>query len=110
MREFLIQRMLAIIYGKDFSERQASRYLGYSTSYINKIKNGDIPLTIEFLEKFCEDFDLKPEEFFSLSGAYTPNQYMLLQETKELTNEDVEFLSGIAKHLKKKDRQTRKRK
>lgn len=110
MRQFIIQRMMAILEEKNLSERQASMDLGYSDSYMNKVKNGSIALTIDFLEEFCNELHVQPEEFFALSEATTPNQYMLLQETKELTNEDVQCLYALAKYLKKKNKQTSKRK
>ncbi|MBR2627548.1 MAG: helix-turn-helix transcriptional regulator [Peptococcaceae bacterium] len=55
--------MMAILEEKNLSERQVSMDLGYSDSYMNKVKNGSIALTIDFLEEFCNELNVRPEEF-----------------------------------------------
>ena len=109
MRQFIIQRMMAILEEKNLSERQVSMDLGYSDSYMNKVKNGSIALTIDFLEEFCNELNVRPEEFFALPEAGTPNQYLLLQEIKELPEEDIQCLYNLAKFLGSKNRQMRKK-
>ena len=109
MRQFIIQRMMAILEEKNLSERQVSMDLGYSDSYMNKVKNGSIALTIDFLDEFCKELNVRPEEFFALPEAGTPNQYLLLQEIKELPEEDIQCLYNLAKFLGSKNCQMRKR-
>lgn len=110
MRQFIIQRMMAILEEKNLSERQVSMDLGYSDSYMNKVKNGSIALTIDFLDEFCNELNVQPEEFFAVPEANTSNQYLLLQEMKELTEDDIQYLCDSAKYLKKKNQLIRKRK
>ena len=110
MRQFIIQRMMAILEEKNLSERQVSMDMGYSDSYMNKVKNGSIALTIDFLDEFCKEVSVRPEEFFAYPQTDNKNVYLLLQETDGLTETDLQYLRDSAKYLKSKNQQIRKRK
>lgn len=110
MRELIGQRISALLVEKQISERQLSDAIGRSDSYINKVVNGKINISIGVLEQICAALHISPEEFLALPEADTTNKYLFLQEIESLTEDDIEQLRSIVQYMKKKNQQIRKRK
>ena len=106
MQTFIIQRLIAILAEKNISERQLSSMVDRSDSYINKILNGQIPFTLEILDRICMVLDIEPQEFFTMPNVETPEEYMLLKEWRSLTKDDKEYLLDTVNYIKKKNKQS----
>jgi len=109
MRKVIAKRLSALLEEKDISERQLSLQLGYSPSYVNKIVNGQINITLDILEELCNALNVTAEEFLMVPEADTANKYMLLRDIEDLTVEDMEQLRSIIQYMKKKNMQIKKK-
>ena len=100
--KFIRERITELRIQKNISEYKMSLDLGHSKSYIQSISSGKaLPSMSKFLY-ICEYLDITPKEFFDVNDTETIKLHQLFISARELNNEDLDVLSYLANHLKKK--------
>lgn len=99
--DFIRKRITQLRLQKNVSEYKMSFDLGHSRSYVQSISSGRaLPSMPEFLY-ICDYFGITPAEFFNAEEDEIIKQKELLDETKNLTSEDLDLLIQFAKRLNK---------
>lgn len=99
--EFVRKRITQLRIEKDVSEYRMSLDLGHSKSYIQSISSGRaLPSMPEFLY-ICEYFGITPGEFFNTEDKDTLLLKELINETQNMSKEDLNLLIEFAKRLNK---------
>lgn len=100
MEQFVRERITKLRLQKDISEYQLSYDLGHSRGYINNISSGkSLPSLSEFFA-ICDYFKITPAEFFDTTHDNPILTSKVLEEIKDLDDEDILLLLTIIKRLK----------
>lgn len=99
--QFIRNRITQLRLGRGLSEYQLSYQLGHSRGYINNITSGKaLPSLTEFLS-VCDFFDISPSEFFSSKTANPELVSKIMNEVRELNDDDLLLLLPLIKRMKK---------
>ncbi len=98
--EAFSKRLAQLRIQKGVSARDMSLSVGQSASYINNIENGrNLPSMMSFFY-ICEYLGVTPKEFFE-DDIKNPNQlYKLVDDIKNLNDEQLALLQGIIAQMK----------
>ena len=70
--------------------KQVANEIGIAPNYISQIERGDRPLNPKTIKKFCDYFNVKPNELLEY------DDYILIDNTtNEFTQDDIEMLRLI---------------
>ena len=108
--KFIGQRVAALILKTGVSERKLGEKIGHYESYINKVVNGNIKPPLKKIEMICDVFGVTLQEFFAGPESLTINQYLFLSELDGLSEDDIQLLLTTARHLKKLNSASKRRK
>lgn len=101
MEQFVRDRITQLRLQKDISEYQLSYDLGHSRGYINNISSGkSLPSLSEFFA-ICDYFEITPQDFFDTAHDNPVLTAKIIEEIKELTDDDLLLLLTIIKRFKK---------
>ena len=101
MEQFVRERITKLRLQKDISEYQLSYDLGHSRGYINNISSGkSLPSLSEFFV-ICDYFGITPREFFDTDHDDPVLTSKVIEEIKDLNDDDMLLLLTIIKRLKK---------
>ena len=101
MEQFVRERITKLRLQKDISEYQLSYDLGHSRGYINNISSGkSLPSLSEFFA-LCDYFGITPQEFFDTEHDNPVLTSKIIDEIKDLDDEDLLLLLTLIKRLKK---------
>lgn len=101
-KKVIANRIAELREKKNISERQMSRELGHSPSYISGIlRNKGLP-ALETLEDICEYFEISLADFLNQDYKGDVSTVYITKRIKELVDEeDLSTLLKILKHLDK---------
>lgn len=86
---------------KGASEYEMSLSLGMNRNYIQGITSGRaLPSMKQFLS-ICDYFEITPMQFFDGDGLYPQLVREMMDEMRELDDEDLSLLLTIIRHLKR---------
>ena len=101
MEQFVREHITKLRLQKDISEYQLSYNLGHSRGYINNISSGkSLPSLSEFFI-ICDYFGITPAEFFDTEYDNPVLTSKIMEEIKELEDDDILLLLAIIKRMKK---------
>jgi len=101
LEQFVRERITKLRLQKDISEYQLSYDLGHSRGYINNISSGkSLPSLSEFFV-ICDYFGITPREFFDTDHDDPVLTSKVIEEIKDLNDDDMLLLLTIIKRLKK---------
>lgn len=101
MEQFVRERITKLRLQKDISEYQLSYDLGHSRGYINNISSGkSLPSLSEFFA-ICDYFGITPQDFFDTGHDNPVLTSKILDEIKDLNDEDLLLLLTLIKRFKK---------
>ena len=101
MEQFVRERITKLRLQKDISEYQLSYDLGHSRGYINNISSGkSLPSLSEFFV-ICDYFGITPADFFDTEHDNPVLISKIMEEIKELEEDDVLLLLAIIERMKK---------
>ena len=99
--QFIRNKITQLRIGRGLSEYQLSYQLGHSRGYINNISSGKaLPSMAEFLS-ICDYFEISPSDFFSSEMTNPELLSKIMNEIKELNDEDLLLLLTLIKRMKK---------
>lgn len=99
---YVRQRITELRLKKDVSEYEMSLALGMNRNYIQGITSGKaLPSMAQFLN-ICEYFEITPMQFFDSEGLYPQLNRKVMEEMRELDDEDLLLLLTISRHLRRK--------
>lgn len=102
MEEFVRNRITQLRLDKGVSEYQMSYDLGHSRGYIYNISSGkSLPSMNEFFS-ICDYFDISPCEFFDTKQNNPALISKVIDELKELNDDDILLMLTIINRLHKK--------
>ena len=100
---FIRERITQLRLKKNVSEYKMSYDLGHSKSYVQSISSGRaMPSMGEFLY-MCEYFGITPAQFFSSDNNDPVTENSILDELRDLDDDDLQMILMIAKRLNKKE-------
>jgi len=100
------KRLTELRLKKNLSEYQLSYDLGKSRGYIQKISSGQALPSMSHFFTICEYFGITPSEFFDVD-CQTPELVRELSSiAKDLDEENIQLLIGVAKGLRGKQETT----
>ena len=98
---FFRRRLTQLRENKGVSEYKMSRDLGHSTSYINGLSVGNtLPSFSEFFY-ICDYLNVTPQDFFNVERKAPQLINILCDEMLDLSDDDINMLILIAKHMGK---------
>ena len=100
-REDFIKRLTELRMNKGVSAREMSLSIGQSEGYINNIENGVNYPSMQTFFYICEYLGISEKEFFDTENNDPLKTKELMMAVKELTSEQLEHLTAIAKGLQK---------
>lgn len=101
MEQFVREQITKLRLQKGISEYQLSYDLGHSRSYINNISSGKtLPSLSEFFS-ICDYFDISPHDFFNVEHDNPVLISKIIEELKDLNENDMLLLLTLIKRLKK---------
>lgn len=101
LEQFVRDRITQLRLQKGISEYQLSYDLGHSRGYINNISSGkSLPSLSEFLT-ICDYFNISPRDFFDTEHDNPILTSKIVEEIKDLNDEDILLLLTLIKRLKK---------
>ncbi len=99
--QFIRDRITQLRLQKGVSEYKMSYDLGHSRSYIYNISSGKaLPPWSEFLA-ICDYFEITPEQFFCESKEISPLMQTVINELKNLSDDDMMVILNLIRRLKK---------
>ena len=99
---YVRQRITELRLKRDVSEYEMSLALGMNRNYIQGITSGKaLPSMAQFLN-ICEYFEITPMQFFDSEGLYPQLNLKIMEEMRQLVNEDLLLLLTISRHLRQK--------
>jgi transcriptional regulator with XRE-family HTH domain len=99
---YVRQRITELRLKRDVSEYEMSLALGMNRNYIQGITSGKaLPSMAQFLN-ICEYFEITPMQFFDSEGLYPQLNLKIMEEMRQLDNEDLLLLLTISRHLRQK--------
>ena len=99
---YIRNRITELRLKKNVSEYQMSTDLGQNKGYIQAISSGKaLPSMAQFLN-ICEYFEITPMQFFDSEGLYPQLNRKIMEEMRELDDEDLLLLLTISRHLRRK--------
>ncbi len=102
--DMIRQRITQFRESKGVSEYQMSYSLGHSRGYINNISSGkSLPSMIEFLA-ICDYFGITPGEFFNEEYKNPVLISNVMDEVRDLEDEDILLLLTLIKRIKRGDK------
>ena len=100
---FIRERITQLRLKKNVSEYKMSYDLGHSKGYIQSISSGrNMPSMGEFLY-MCEYFGITPAQFFSADNNDPVTENSILDELRDLDDDDLQMILMLAKRLNKKE-------
>jgi transcriptional regulator with XRE-family HTH domain len=100
--DFIRERITELRMKKGISEHRMSLDLGHARSYIHGITAGrTLPSMTEFLA-ICDYFEITPEYFFKEDTHNGVLLTALNTSSEKLSEEDLAFITALAKRLAKK--------
>lgn len=101
MEQFVRDRITKLRLQKGISEYQLSYDLGHSRGYINNISSGKaLPSLSEFFV-ICDYFNISPYDFFNVEQDNPVLVSKIVEELKDLDDDDMLLLLTLIKRLKK---------
>ncbi len=94
------ERIARLRLKKGESARGMSQVLGKNESYINHIENGKAFPSMQELFSICDYFEITPKEFFDFDSSDPKRLSDLIEEVKQLSDEQIELLSAFVKQMK----------
>ena len=99
--QYIRDKITQLRIGRSLSEYQLSYQLGHSRGYINNITSGKaMPSMAEFFS-ICDYFNITPSEFFESEQTNPELLSKIMNEIKELNDEDLLLLLTLIKRMKK---------
>lgn len=96
---FIRNRITELRLQKGVSEYKMSKDMGHSKSYMQSISSGRaLPSLTEFIYMF-EYFGVTPSQFFDTESKNTLLINQILDETKDMTNDDLLAILEVAKRI-----------
>ncbi|MBP3700595.1 MAG: helix-turn-helix transcriptional regulator [Lachnospiraceae bacterium] len=87
---------------KDVSARQMSLDLGLNSGYIQNIESGKaLPRMAAFMD-ICEYLEVTPSEFFDMDAKDPAKLQGLMEDLRQLDEEQLDSIAVLVKGLKKK--------
>ena len=100
--EWFPKRIADLRIQKGVSARDMSLSLGQSESYINKIENKRTLPSITGFIYICEYFGITPQEFFDVECEQPEKMRKLIENLKQLNEQQFKNISEIVEALIKK--------
>lgn len=108
-KQFIATRIYELRSSKNISGRKLAKDLGYSDTFITQIENGKKLPSIDTIEKICNHFKISYRDFFIPFFLDIPENdpkvrkklFALLNESKTLSNEELDILLQLIKLIKK---------
>lgn len=103
MENFIRNRITQLRLDKGVSEYQMSYDLGHSRGYVYNISSGkSLPSMTEFFS-ICDYFNISPSEFFDTKQNNPVLISKVVEELKELKDDDILLMLTIINRLNKKE-------
>lgn len=101
MEQFVRDQITKLRLQKGISEYQLSYDLGHSRGYINNISSGkSLPSLSEFFT-ICDYFEISPHDFFNTEHENPILISKIIEELKDLDDDDILLLLTLIKRIKK---------
>ncbi|KKI51848.1 MULTISPECIES: helix-turn-helix domain-containing protein [Christensenella] len=97
--DYISERIARLRMKKDVSQREMSLELGQSIGYINRIENKKALPSIPMLHYICEYFGITLKDFFDDGIEYPVLLNELIEEEKDLDEQNILTLLSLAKQL-----------
>lgn len=99
-KNFIGQRISALLIENKISERKLSSFLGHADGYINKITTGKMRLSVDELINICDFFHITPSQFFADTEA-SPTSVTIISELHGLSEAELQFIKNTIQFIKK---------
>ena len=96
------QRLVQLRLQKGVSARDMSLSIGQNPGYINNIESGKAMPSMMCFFYICEYLNISPSEFFDTGSENPEKLKSLINDLKQLDNEQLKNISAIVKGLIKK--------
>lgn len=100
--QFVRNRITNLRIKKGVSEYQMSYDLGHSRGYIYNISSGKSLPPLTELFAICEYFEITPADFFDVNIDNPYLSQKVMEEIKQLKEDDLLLVLNIIEHLSKK--------
>ncbi|MBS6395789.1 MAG: helix-turn-helix transcriptional regulator [Clostridiales bacterium] len=97
--DYISERLAALRIAKNVSAREMSLAIGQNESYINRIENKHAFPSMQCFFYICEYLDISPKDFFDTSIQNPIKINALMEELKELDEEQLNTVIAVAKGL-----------
>ncbi|SCI66381.1 Predicted transcriptional regulator [uncultured Clostridium sp.] len=96
---FVLQRISELRLQKGVSEKQMSREIGRSASYLSAMINNKSLSSLATLIEICDYLEVTLEEFFSADYENPVRVNRLVAQARRLTDEELDMLTHLAEHM-----------
>jgi len=103
LEQFVREQITKLRLQKGISEYQLSYDLGHSRGYINNISSGKSLPSLNELFTICDYFQITPHDFFDTENKNPVLISKILEELRDLQEEDILLLLTLIKRMKKKN-------
>lgn len=100
--KFFAKRLATLRIAKGVSARDMSLSIGQSESYINKIENSKSFPSMQIFFYICEYLNVTPREFFDTESNNPILVNQILEETKNMDDEDLVAILEIIRRIANK--------
>ncbi|MBQ8659088.1 MAG: helix-turn-helix transcriptional regulator [Clostridia bacterium] len=94
------ERITSLRLKKNVSAREMSLAIGQCQSYINVLENGKGFPSMDAFFNICDYFEITPKEFFDFDSSDPKRLSGLIEDIKQLSDEQIELLSAFVKQMK----------
>jgi len=99
--ELFYKRLTQLRLQKGVSARDMSLTLGQSSGYINKLENKQMLPSMMVFFYICDYFNISPKEFFDDDLKTPAVMRMLVNDLKQLNDEQITNVAAIVRDMKK---------
>lgn len=100
--KFFAKRLATLRIAKGVSARDMSLSIGQRESYINKIENSKSFPSMQIFFYICEYLNVTPREFFDTESNNPILVNQILEETKNMDDEDLVAILEIIRRIANK--------
>lgn len=100
--KFFAKRLATLRIAKGVSARDMSLSIGQSENYINKIENSKSFPSMQIFFYICEYLNVTPREFFDTESNNPILVNQILEETKNMDDEDLVAILEIIRRIANK--------
>lgn len=98
-KNFIKDRIAALITQHQISEKKVSRELGCSAGYIQSLTSGNSLPSFDMFFKICDYFEVTPAEFFDEDFSDPEQLHRLKEYSRRLQPEQTEAVLNIMQML-----------